>query len=259
MASNLPPKSVRSELIRRDPRAGELERRRSMDGRDSQSVLAALRRRGPVELKDIDEPLPVLQAFQDFLEAERARTRARILAILFLFSMLLIAVIGGGLLLGFVFHGRVQKDFARMQNEVAAARRASGDAAERAGVLQQATDRLARSVATDQERMAAIQTQVVSNARNYEALLTDFGKVVASLETENEGLRRDLDTILQDWSAMTNRVAHAESAAARSTLVASLIEEATPLTYQTPRHSTLEITLPTGDGRDVPWLVPIPE
>ena len=67
--------------------------------------------RMPAELADMEnvttESLPVLQAFQDFLETERKHARRQVMAVTTFFLILFLIVAGAGAFFGYVYIGKM--------------------------------------------------------------------------------------------------------------------------------------------------------
>jgi hypothetical protein len=77
-------------------------------------------RRQDAGLGGTGESLPVLEAFQEFLETERRLTRTRMMALTAVFVAILVAVIAGGVIAALLYHNRIQSDNRRLQDDMRA-------------------------------------------------------------------------------------------------------------------------------------------
>lgn len=243
----VPPKVLRNEVMRRDPLAGRP---------------AALQRRGPMDLSKSPVSLPILEAFQDFLEAERTRTRNRILAMTLFFATVLLAVIGAGVLVGVYFHGRIKDDMAAVQRNVKTLEQLALEEA-RQTVLSIAavaaeTDRIGTSMTLERETIARIESQLESQTEHDDKVIDGVLNALSALELENVALRKELRSVLDEWGSVTNQYALVTTMEPLYSLENFAAAEVR--TFPMPDYSTLVMSItPPGQSEGVAWRLPIPE
>ncbi|MCZ7592164.1 MAG: hypothetical protein M5U15_08395 [Kiritimatiellae bacterium] len=132
--------------------------------------------RDGASLQAFGNRLPVLQAFQEFLELERRRARRRLIgvALTFLGVLVAILIIGGALFATFAH--RMNTDISNLQNALAVARNESGALRGDTQVIQRALDEAKVALAELQRRSRGGQASSLSVAA------FDFGGIASALE-----------------------------------------------------------------------------
>lgn len=172
----------------------------------------ALALRGGVGLQAGGNRLPVLQAFQEFLEIERRKARRRLVATGLVFLGVLAAVLVTAAVLYARLASRVNAEVARLERALAQAReetgalRGDGEAMRRAlEEAQQAVDAL--RVRAEREPARAAEVDLALFASTLDALrrLQDLQPEWTALSRRVEALAREADTLNALSRAHTDR------------------------------------------------------
>jgi cell division protein FtsB len=219
------------------------------------------------------QTLPVLAAIQQFLEAERRRTRRRMWALTAFFALLLLCVCGIGLAIGIAIFTRMAGDIQSMQTTLKASRDESATlcaAAERTlAAVTNETAGLRQRLAEGQGDLGAVRSNVASQASANGEALRNLQETLRKMEDRNQTLRHDLDAM---QSRLVARAAKpvpvsAPVAAPVATPAAELPRAEpgvpqdivpAPIARKGPQMLTLSIT-PPGSNRAAKWRLLIPE
>lgn len=148
---------------------------------------AALARRRDTDVAGTGESLPVLEAFQEFLETERRLTRTRMLALTAVFAGILVTVVAVGLVVGMSYYGRMREDYVRVQNDLhALTLEALRDKTTTFATLTQVSDQtrqLRESMEQDRRVLTATQTDATSQLDRYTQELTALRRSLAQATT----------------------------------------------------------------------------
>ena len=210
-------------------------------------------------LAEIPDSLPILEAFQEFLEEERIKARRRMLALSIFFLSVLACVVVGGLLVGAAFFNRVRRDFRVVEEKLTDGTRDAWRKTEFALTrLTDETDQLRSSMSEGQKLMSAAQTNFDWRVSQYDRELGSLREVVRMLETESAVLREGLGAVQSSL-----RPGSPTRAEAMETLT-RLRGEEPARTAGKPRPSSRTRTLLVpvrrpGSDRPVTFRLPIPE
>lgn len=270
----IPPKSLRDDAQRRCQAANEED-----------NELAELPTLNPLDetarsvpVRRTPESLPVLHAFQEFLDVERRRMRNRIVGLSVFFTLVVLLVGVGSVLVGMVFLDMVQQDIDDVHAELAAFSR---DAAEHRGLTEAAlsaldrqTGELSSQVAMGTAELKEADAAMGARMSGQAEQVASLRSVMSAVETENALLRKELATLRTDMTALrtdlpaiSNRVVSmvreiAELRAPAATPIPSNVEagEASAPQLTHVRLPPVELELrPPGVERSVIWRLPIPE
>jgi hypothetical protein len=271
--TEIKPPQVLRERVRREHDAALAPRSpfgglpADMDG----SQLAELLK--PETLRRNADSLPVLAAFQEFLDIERRRTRARMIALTFLFLVILLAVGGVAGLLGLSYYRKthaqtqaVQAGLQALRSEVDASYSAFGaisNIASRASVLEQAFDREMTVLTAGQDGLSVQLAGMNTN-------LAGLHSRIARLQNENAQLSHRMEQSAAEWQMMTGQVDRIMALLAQvqqqpappAETVDQAPEEASPEVTLSPapppRESLVLAIIPKGEVHAVDWRVPLP-
>jgi len=238
-------------IRRRDPRAAEASGRPYM----------ALQRRGPNGLQRAPGSLPVLEAFQDFLETERQKARRRLFSLVAVFTVILLAIVATGILFGFYSQGRISSALASMRRDVTVmkhhAKNQTDGTLRSLVAVQSNNDRLARDIARERDAIKDIRARIDDQGQVSLEDIVGVRTSLAQLQQENDALRRSLDSVFADWSSVTGMLTRAS--------IAPYNEPVGPRrdllpTYPSLPHTTIAMTIVrAGEVDPVAWRLPIPE
>lgn len=226
----------------------------------------------PETLRRNADSLPVLAAFQEFLDVERRRTRGRMLALTSLFLLILLAAGGATFLVGLTFYRKTQSDTTAMhasldsirtqvESQQDGASKGLSDLETRADVLETALDRQMTVFQGEQDELTAQLAGMNTN-------LSSLHSIIARLQNENAQLHSHLKQNDVNWSAVTNRVEDMLRMLVQAPPAAippAEPEEEPPLAVMPeapprplPRKSLVLAIIPEGGGRAFDWRIPLP-
>jgi methyl-accepting chemotaxis protein len=250
MNENLPPKRV-TDVVRSQTRASGRDLQRP--GLSGSPTLTADGR--------VSDSLPVLKAFQDFLDTERRHTQVRIVSLSGVFLVLLLCLAAGAFFIGWVFFDRIQQDFSRVQHGLSALRAEAGRVQSVTEVklseLSQQARLLADQVA-DQTNLPAAREALDLGISNYISQVVDVQSAIGQLSEENTMLREELGELRAGWPTLTASV---EAMAHEIDRLRTPSNTAAAAAGTAPSldHSIEIAITPPGATRAVPWRLPIPE
>lgn len=160
--------------------------------------------------------LPVLQAFQEFLEIERRQARKRMAVAVWTFLGILLAILFGGGALFYTFVSRTHRDVRNLEKALAVARDESGALRGDAHAMQRALDDAKQAIAALQQRSTAGVEYLGEAAGGIDLtrlatildVLQDIQQVesrVPTLSSSVDAVQRDLDKLLADQLAVRQR------------------------------------------------------
>lgn len=230
----------------------------------------------PETLRRNADALPVLAAFQEFLDVERRRTRGRMLALTLLFVLVL--VIGGGIagILGITTYRKTNQQTQAVQADLDALRAQMGinqqtfgtisNLASHASRLESTWDRKLNDLASDQD---GLNLQLAGLNTN----LAGLHSTIAQLQNKNAQLHSRIERSASDWQALTGRVdrmmARLNRAPAQPPAAPPIHRTSEPVAEsdRTPRqppptparHNSLVLAIiPQDEPRAVDWRLPLP-
>jgi len=184
---DLPPKALKTQLVHLDQNLKDIER----------SKFAGIQR--------APGSLPVLEAFQGFLDKERKIARKRLMIVTTLSIFLLLLISGAGAAFIYMQMKHMAVDYTAVT--------AKTNAIE---------SQLNTKDKATQSQMGALEEYLKNNAANHTQLLTAHSNVVtqttqdrkqitemqaslANLATENKALKAQIDNIVKDWQTINQR------------------------------------------------------
>lgn len=133
--------------------------------------------------------LPVLQAFQEFLEIERRRARRRLIGMALTFFGVLLAILVAGGVLFATFARRMNTDISNLQKALALARNESGALRGDTQTIQRALDDAKAALAELQRRSRAGQSPSPDTAS------VDFSGIASALDVLQKLQNADVDAM----------------------------------------------------------------
>jgi len=227
---SVPPKVVKAQVIR----AGMPPGSENMD----QGVLSLARHYGgsPARRR---QSLPVLEAFQEFLDMERQRARRRLLMMTSFFIVLFVILGGATVVGGLLFYGAMADDLRNVRRDVASAE--------------------AKTIEMDQQTQTALnrfesdavswRDDVLQKTQQFLSKQTGLSEQIGKTGAEIRELREALEELRQENAAMQQRLAgHSEV----QPPVTGMVEEPEPPVF-------LSVFIqPQGVEQPVPWRLAVP-
>jgi hypothetical protein len=235
---DLPPKTLKTQLVRLDNNLKQIERNR----------FAGIQR--------APGSLPVLEAFQEFLDNERKKTRRRMIALSACFVLLLLLTAGAGI--GVVYWQMkgmaVESGTVSAKTEALRERVAAADEATRTSLAA-----LESQFATNSQSMVQRHAQLLSAQDAMAAQVIQGGEsmtamqdVLDRLASENTALKEDLDRVMKDWPTVAKQVQELQALSMPAVEAAAAPTVAAAPAASTPRPTPR----PTTGSASVPRVVP---
>ncbi len=189
----LPPKTLKNQLVRLDDNLKQIERKQ----------FAGIQR--------APGSLPVLEAFQEFLDNERRKARRRMVALTAVFVAIFILAGAGTATAVYLQMKRMRVDY----NAVSAR---TADLESKLAEEQQTTQssltaieaRLGEASKTGKDlhdELLAAHSGVADQVKADSARMAEMQAVLDRLADENGALKEDLDRVMKDWPSVTRQVA----------------------------------------------------
>lgn len=215
------------------------------------------------ELQKAPDSLPVLEAFQEFLESERRRTRKRMQVLSAVFALILIVAIGAG-----VFTFRNQ--FSNVENEFHALNEKASAFAEKTSENNRATkvalgrlsanlSEMKNTFSSDQVSMLTSQSNIVTKVGTYEKQVSELQQMLDDIENENDDMKKELAKMNKTWLTVSRVIRNNRNKKANSTRKNEKAETiSTPLlAAATGKAPTIMLTiLPPGESHGIKWRLP---
>ncbi len=140
------------------------------------------------------ESLPVLAAFSDFIKEEQRRSRNRMLIMGFLFTLMIIVIIGAGIFVGTAFYNQVHADLRQtksdlnsyhINNEIEKSK-----TEEKLSQIQAIASNIAFNISQQEKALQTTQKSINSSKSSYQKELADMKVVIDSLSLENKELKK---------------------------------------------------------------------
>jgi len=251
---NAPPKTLAARL--RKAASPAIEPVPAMDLPQKRPAASPTPRQPDVPETSQDN-LPVLEAFQRFLDAERRKTRRRLLAVSLSFLVVLTAIVGGATFMGVAFFAELRRDFDDIENSVARTRdnnlRIQEDAEKTLKAVEKQRHEIMADYENEKKSLSTAQSEIESQMRSHTTALDEIKAMVATLKSENSLLKKTIARIAQPVGAATKPLARAVTApAAPSNTVAGSAD--------TTQEPVLDLAVAVGtEEQQVNWRIPIPE
>lgn len=256
-----PPQTLKTELVHLDHNLKQIERTHH----------AGIQR--------APGSLPVLEAFQEFLETERRKAKRKMLALTALFSVLLIAAASGGtaaviwqMKRNAVDYDAVSQKTATLETQLAENRKAIHASL---ADLDTRVEEDAQKLKTRQTSLQTAQADMTERIAARDKDLNALQEKLDHLASENALLKKDLTRVMQTWPSLTQRVEaltpllSAKPAQKRVESKSGATSKTTPMQATDTSPSivassaaapasalTLKIT-PPGDAVGIRWRLPL--
>lgn len=162
------------------------------------------------------DSLPVLQAFQEFIESERRHARRQVAIVTSFFLMLFLLVAGAGAFFGYVYFTQMNTEIAILRSELASAGTSvRKDTAEMISSLAKRTESISDNIIGSDEliRKASLQiSNTFSNAiSSRQAELDQIRRTLKAIQEENQDLKDKLSSIAAAGPAAATGMSMADS------------------------------------------------
>jgi DNA repair exonuclease SbcCD ATPase subunit len=192
-----------------------------------------------VEKERPPESLPVLTAFQQFLDRERRRMRARIFVLIMFFSAIMLLTVAGLLFAARTFQARIQDDLDRLQTDINSVGNSGQSALSQ---LQAEASDLRKELDMEKnarKNLSGNRTEIESKINAYAKRLEKLTATTELLQAENAILQTKLGKLKDQVRIAATSPGNAVGRRSGSTMTLSV--------------------LPRGGKHARQWRVPIPE
>jgi methyl-accepting chemotaxis protein len=196
------------------------------------------------------ETLPVLQAFQQFLDVERRRTKTRMVTLTLVFIAVFVVVAAMSLAVALTYTRQFRKDFLDMKDQVAVVQQDAQKVNSDTRTALQNFETEASKLQGDIQNISQSTTDIKSQTESYDGALTKLRDAVNSLATQNDSLRTDI--------ARLKLASPNEPPALQYQSIQNASQQ--QLTQSDKGPSTIVVPImPRGKTNAVAWRVPLPE
>ena len=206
------------------------------------------------------ESMPVLSAFNEFLDNERKQARRRMIALSLFFIIILLGTSAALFYIGFGLFRQTQADIADLQTDLREYRHTLSEVSTEniRGMIER------RNTAVQGELLSAIENtrrQAIEDSRSVieqelsrrEQEISRLRKMLDELDMESSSRRREVAAIRTEWQAVMDRLRTTQQED-----LPRLPTATTPSIQRTTRRGQIKVPLEV-DGRQISFLLPIPE
>ncbi len=158
-----------------------------------------IKRAAHLPVPDRTGELPVLHAFQEYLESERRRARLRLTSLAAVFLLVLIAIAGLGSIAGLTYMNRVNDDIWQLAQNVSAWQEASlasgASSTEFLSELQRDATEMKTAIEDARLFSAKARLEQTDVIQAYAERLTGMQGVIDALRADNEMLKSNIATL----------------------------------------------------------------
>jgi hypothetical protein len=228
----------------------------------------------PETLRRNADSLPVLAAFQEFLDVERRRTRGRMLALTFLFLVVLLAVGGVAGLIGLTYFRSAHEQTETVQAGLDELRSQIGTGyGGTFGALSNLASRTSAIETIFDEEMAALAIEQNGLSVQLSGMNTNLAGLygtISTLRIENAQLSHRMERRAAEWQMMTSQVDRVVALLARApsparpvvAIAPTSTESLSPAVALSPappaRENLVLAIIPKNEARAVEWRIPLP-
>jgi len=203
------------------------------------------------------ESLPVLEAFQKFLDAERKRARGRLVTLTLFFIALIISIVAVSMFVMLTYLDQTERDFVDFRSDLAGLRSTTLEGMATAdltiaGIQDEATE-LRRQITEKKDLLASADSRISSQFKNQDSRIQQLTEAVEIVRNENELLKGNLGRLESDLPPITRNA----DTVMRRIADWGLDGSNTP---SDSIHETLVVSIaPKGTNAAVRCRLPIPE
>ncbi|MCK5528159.1 MAG: hypothetical protein KAI74_00635 [Kiritimatiellae bacterium] len=216
----------------------------------------------PNKSLQINDSLPVLSAFNDFIKAEQRIARNRMLVIGGLFTTIMVVIIGAGIIIGTVFYHQLHSDLRQTKSELneyhIKTEIEKSASKERISKIQNLAANIASNMEKQEKELLAARKSMSLSQGRYKKELYDMKQLIDTLSLENRGLKQGGTQIYTETPAITTQIKNPY--ARQPVKKPKITRQSYQKVAKTADNSSLRINLQSSrDNSAVMLLLPIPE
>ncbi len=206
--------------------------------------------RAGMDLASQQESLPVLEAFQEFLDYERRRTRRKLLTVSLFFLLLIMVILGAGGGIAYMFMRKVEDNVGSVESGLANLDESWQQDRQQieSSVAKALADagRLKQNLEKERDTLRKLENALTSRSKGTDVQIRKLVQALLALNKKNNSLQSDLTNVRQKLEATSTRE---ESA----------INTEPGAVPQAP-SGFLELPIAVNNSRQtMNWRIPIPE
>ncbi len=184
---DLPPKALKTQLVHLDHNLKEIER----------SQFAGIQR--------APGSLPVLEAFQGFLDQERKIARKRLMAVTALSIFLLLLISGSGAVFIYMQMKNMAVDYTTLTTKANALESQLNTKTQATQTQLSALKEYLNNNAANHTQLLTAHSNVATKATQDHEQITEMQASLENLATENAFLKEQIENIVKDWQTIKQR------------------------------------------------------
>ncbi len=191
------------------------------------------------------ESLPVLEAFQSFIESERKNARKRTVMLSCIFITILLCFIASGAILGMVLFQKFNQQFTTQSSQLKDNTKTA---------IKQISDDIEdfRSyISGKQDNTEKINSKINEQISGYDQDIALLRKTLEDIQKENSDLRNEMANMKSNLPDLSSRVQKAMTEIEKLQII--------PAGPATASANILMLITPRGQENAVAWRMPIPE
>ncbi len=235
---NLPPKNLKNQLVRLDHNLKQIERKHYAGIQRAQGSL------------------PVLEAFQEFLENERRAARRKMQMLSVAYLLLFLAVLGGAGTFVYLQMSSMSEDYSQISSQ-------TDQLASELAAKTESASAARQSLASRHEQLVTTQSNTVAQLEKEAERIESLEKTLNQLSSENVALKSDLERAMRDWPEVEAKVdAFIDQYRVWRTLpgASTAIESSAPLAFAANDMADNSVNLtivPPGAEHGIRWRLPV--
>lgn len=162
--------------------------------------------KGPsgVQIQKTPDSLPVLEAFQEFLDSEHRRMRNRMIGLSAVFTTIIILLVGGGVFTAVTMLGPIRSDVDTIRSTMATIEETSDATRQN---TESALASMSMMLEQEKQSFASTASEIETKVNDYSGNIEHLQGLVNSLQSENSSLKSQLKTIEQEWPHVSYQLA----------------------------------------------------
>lgn len=156
------------------------------------------------QLQKTPDSLPVLEAFQEFLDSEQRKMRRRMIGLSVFFTLIILLLVAGGIAGAFFFVNPMKNDVDGIRATIA---RLENDSNSSKESTESTIAKLNDMIKTERSNLQSATSEIETKVDGYSSNLTEVKDLIEKLQSENTTLKSQLGSINKDLPDVTYKIA----------------------------------------------------